>query len=195
MSALWVLLLAVSLDLSGGDRINSFAGPFRVVPDHLEDCPPEMQPLKEYYKLRYSAARDRKVQEIWYYTGNLTTHFRFDDSLTGHANVASWSSRGGWIDNAHVLTSPRICSTIRERLPEAWRTFVVAMFNNPLQGCPFPADTYHIVNMSTNMNFNYPPTFFYGKWRSTVKLMRTSSNEVLGCIRAFFSTLPKLRHR
>ena len=55
-------------------------GPFRVMVDHVEPCPPEM--LDKPFPIHMSAIRDRHNVDVWYYTANLTTHFTLDDDIT-----------------------------------------------------------------------------------------------------------------
>ncbi|XP_026286585.2 uncharacterized protein LOC113212191 [Frankliniella occidentalis] len=170
------------------------AGPFRVIPDHFEKCPVELRPKTETIKLFYHGVRDRKDPDLWFYNFNGTTHFTLDDNIMAIGNIASWSTRGGWKDNAYVMKLPRICSTFKRCAPDLWERFMVVTFNDPKAFCPFPPGFYSFNNMSTNFNFKMPPSFYYGKWRATIQLVN-SSNAVHFCMRAYGSTAPKLKRK
>ncbi|XP_034237494.1 uncharacterized protein LOC117642963 [Thrips palmi] len=110
----------------------------------------------------------------------------------GDINIASWSARGGWKDNAYLFSVPKLCTAARTMAPSLWRKGMVALFNDPNAACPFPPGSYSFRNMSTNFDIKAVPSFFYGKWRATGKLFRTSTRVLLACARAFGSTVPKL---
>lgn len=50
---------------------------------------------------------------------------------------------------------------------------------------------YSISNLTTNFNIDFPPAFFYGKWRGTVTTHNSVSKERTACLRAFYDTAPK----
>lgn len=43
----------------------------------------------------------------------------------------------------------------------------------------------------TDFNIKTVPTFFYGRWRLTCRLLRTSDRETMACIRAYGETVPR----
>lgn len=55
--------------------------------------------------------------------------------------------------------------------------------------------TYVIGNVSTDFDVKTIPTFFYGKWRLTLRLLRSTNSETMACMLAFGETVPKLRKR
>ncbi|XP_034238090.1 uncharacterized protein LOC117643355 [Thrips palmi] len=151
-----------------------------------------MRPNKTYYKHHYIGWRDRKNPDLWYYSWNGTSYFEINDDLTANINIASWSARGGWKDNAYIFALPKFCTAFRTVTPTLWRKTMVALFDDPNAFCPFPPGSYSFSNMSTNFDIKAVPSFFYGKWRATAKLSRTSSKELLACARAYGSTVPRL---
>ncbi|XP_034239145.1 uncharacterized protein LOC117644068 [Thrips palmi] len=154
-----------------------------------------MQPKKIFLKMHYVGWRDRKNPDLWFYSWNGTSFFVANDELSVNINLASWSARGGWKDNAFIATVPRVCSTGRASIPSLWRKMMVAVFNDPDADCPFQPGSYSFSNFSTDFDIEAVPSFFYGKWRATGKLFRTSSRELLACARAYGSTVPKLSKR
>ncbi|KAJ1524616.1 hypothetical protein ONE63_011100 [Megalurothrips usitatus] len=152
-----------------------------------------MQPgVKILKDLAYSAFRDRKDRDVWYYSANTTLLKTTGDENTAALNLASWSSRGGWKDNAHLLASPKICSNAKALLSDVWRSLSERCSSRTTFGeCPVKQGPYTCTNVSTNFDFDFPPSFFYGKWRGTAKLYNTQTKEVSFCMRAYFSTAPK----
>ncbi|XP_034233523.1 uncharacterized protein LOC117640746 [Thrips palmi] len=189
-----VLCLGWLLPEGDGQRISAIAGPFRVIPDHFEKCPPHMRPNKTFYKHHYVGWRDRKNPDLWFYSWNGTSYFEVNDDLTVDVNIASWSARGGWKDNAYVFSFQRCCTKARTLAPTLWRRAMVALFDDPSRACPFPPGSYSVHNVSSDIDFDVKavPAFYYGKWRATGKFSRTSTRELMGCARAFASTVPKL---
>ncbi|XP_034230457.1 uncharacterized protein LOC117639164 [Thrips palmi] len=168
------------------------AGPFRVVPGYMEDCPPEMRPKTEFFKGYYSGFRDRRNTDVWYYSGNITTFITADDNYTATFNLASWSSRGGWKDNAFQKSTSRLCTTIKTFFPNVWRKGMMMVFNDPTRDCPFPPqDTYSVNNVSTNYIAKFPPSFFYGRYRGTGQILNTETKELIACKRCYFQVVPK----
>jgi len=76
-------------------------------------------------------------------------------------NVASWSSMGGWKENAHVFNLDRTCS-LSEMVPEAWKQLLLNIFGEIVE-CPFesvspPGDTFSVFE-SSNSVINLEYTF------------------------------------
>ncbi|XP_034238270.1 uncharacterized protein LOC117643461 [Thrips palmi] len=149
-----------------------------------------MRPQKKYYIATYSAVRDRSNPDTWFYSFNTTTFLPCTDDYTLSVNLASWSSRGGWKDNAFQKTIAKPCTTVRSFFPREWRKAMVYVFNDPDRKCPFPPGTYTATNVSTQNDFTFPPSFFYGKFRGTGRVF-TLAKELVGCVRFYFSIVPK----
>ena len=63
---------------------------------------------------------------------------RLCSALQAEALFASWSSRGGWKENAIVMKMGRLCTTCSTYVPAAWRAVMKALRGSPDAGCPFP---------------------------------------------------------
>jgi len=50
--------------------------------------------------------------------------------------MASWSNMGGWKENAHVASMPRVCQTFRTVLKSIWFPYLKAIYGEVLD-CPF----------------------------------------------------------
>lgn len=52
--------------------------------------------------------------------------------------------------------------------------------------------TYYVRNFSTDVSLKALPTFFYGKWRVTLRLMANQFRDTFGCLRVFADTVPRV---
>ncbi|XP_052127469.1 uncharacterized protein LOC113212138 isoform X2 [Frankliniella occidentalis] len=80
-----ILLLGILASLVSQphcQRINPIAGPFRIIPDHIEHCPAEVF-KKELATWSFRGTRDRRNLDVWYYSGNYTLGFNFTDLYHG----------------------------------------------------------------------------------------------------------------
>ncbi|XP_026286044.1 uncharacterized protein LOC113211783 [Frankliniella occidentalis] len=186
-----VMTLALSTAVNAQRGTNGVAGPFRLIADHIEECPQEMQPRRKLFEMTVTAFRDRRDVDLWHYSANGTTYITVDNNLTALANFASWSSTGGWKDNFFRFTLPRACATAKARFPDLWRRAMIALFNDPDRDCPFPPGYYSVRNVSTDFHMKQVRTFFYGKYRGTGTLINSVTKEVIACKRGFFSIVPK----
>ncbi|KAE8740252.1 hypothetical protein FOCC_FOCC014236, partial [Frankliniella occidentalis] len=100
-------------------RLNSIAGPFRVIPKHAEHCPEHLFGQKgEIGTWAFSFVRDRQDVEL---------------------SFSSWSSRGGWKENALVLRLKHLCKTGKTYMARQWKNAQLAIHpNNASADCPFP---------------------------------------------------------
>ncbi|KAK3912702.1 ATP-dependent Clp protease ATP-binding subunit ClpX [Frankliniella fusca] len=174
-----------------GKAIHSVMGPFRVLPGPIEHCPPEIDakhPLQYYF----SRTRSRYNPDIWFYYGNTTWTFPFDDALSMKATVASWGSIGGWKENAFVIKMDKICSNFRTNLPKFWQELTKDAFNDPYLKCPLPMGVAVYKNITGDFNTKAIPTFFYGKYRITVLCFRTDTRENKVCMRVYADAVPKI---
>ncbi|XP_026274860.1 uncharacterized protein LOC113204075 [Frankliniella occidentalis] len=177
--------------------INNFAGPFRIVPDHAERCPAikghaaaASGAAALYRDIFWRGYHDRNNRDLWYYWGNVTTLRTLDESYDIDLNWASWSSRGGWKENAYVMRPGPVCQIIGHHDPDLWRRLMVATFNDPNRKCPFPPGYYEVKNVSAEFSLKQIPVFFYGTWRITVRLV-DSAQDVAACVWLFGKTVPK----
>ncbi|XP_052132732.1 uncharacterized protein LOC113205103 [Frankliniella occidentalis] len=171
-------------------RFNNVAGPYRLIPDHAERCPVSEGGAGPLYKdIFWRGYHDRNNVNLWHYWINFTTLDNFDDSYDIDLNYASWSSRGGWKENAYVIRPGSYCRSIPLHDPELWRRAMIATFNDPNRKCPFPAGYYEIKNISTEFSFKNVPVFFYGTWRITVRMLKAQTARA--CFRFFGKTVPK----
>ncbi|XP_052127470.1 uncharacterized protein LOC113212138 isoform X3 [Frankliniella occidentalis] len=140
-----ILLLGILASLVSQphcQRINPIAGPFRIIPDHIEHCPAEVF-KKELATWSFRGTRDRRNLDVWYYSGNYTLGFNFTDLYHVKLDFASWSSRGGWKDYALVLKFKRICATGKLYVPQVWQNIMESVFdeeNKTRPDCPFPPE-------------------------------------------------------
>ncbi|KAK3925391.1 Unconventional myosin-Ie [Frankliniella fusca] len=169
-------------------RMQNVVGPYRIVPDHIESCPAKSSsPMVLLSPPR--GIRDRIDRNLWYYSVNTSLPFTFDNSIDLDINWASWSSRGGWKDNAILMRPGSVCKFVPANVPDAWRRFLIATFNDPTRDCPFPPGNYEIKNMSSEVTFKKIPAFFYGTWRVTIRLLQMKDDKF--CVRFYGKTIPK----
>ncbi|KAE8737357.1 hypothetical protein FOCC_FOCC017181 [Frankliniella occidentalis] len=111
--------------------------------------------------------------------------------------LASWSSRGGWKDNAHILKFKKICSTGRTYLPVVWGNIMDAVYdenNKTRKFCPFPPGKYVLDNCEADLSIaRKVPGFFYGKWRLDFKILDPNW-DCISCMRIYLSTVPLTSH-
>ena len=55
-------------------------GPFKVMLERVDTCPPEMVHLPFQFYAR--GVRDRRNPDFFFYSGNITTHFTLDDNVS-----------------------------------------------------------------------------------------------------------------
>ncbi|XP_026280641.2 uncharacterized protein LOC113208027 [Frankliniella occidentalis] len=187
---------ATSTATAASHYINNLAGPFRLVLDHIEACPDSTGGagrgagalFKEIYWHRYHG---RKNGDLPYYWINATTLLTVDDSLQLDLNWASWSSRGGWKENAYVMRPGSFCKVASSHDPEFWRRFMTAIFDDPNRNCPFTPGYYECTNVSSEFTFRKIPVFFYGTWRVNIRLVKQSTQNGVFCLVFFVKTVPK----
>ncbi|KAJ1526599.1 hypothetical protein ONE63_008185 [Megalurothrips usitatus] len=171
-------------------------GPFRIVPDHIEHCPDSFF-KEELAHWTFRGVRDRHNVDVWYYHGNYTLGFYFDDSLNVELNVGSWSSRGGWKENAHVLKFKKICTTGKTYVSRVWQNIMDSVYdenNRTRPDCPFPKGKYRLVDCKADLSTaRAVPAFFYGKWRADFKIV-DSNWSCISCMRIFANTVPLTVH-
>lgn len=51
---------------------------------------------------------------------------------------------------------------------------------------------YSVGNTSSDMDWKWPPSLRYGKFRATAQLLINKSQEVVTCVRSIFTLAPKL---
>ncbi|XP_026274859.1 uncharacterized protein LOC113204074 [Frankliniella occidentalis] len=172
--------------------INSVAGPYRIIPDHIERCPVRTGGFGPLYKdIFWRGYHDRNNRDLWYYWVNFTTLLTFDDSYNVDLNWASWSSRGGWKENAYVMRLGSFCKVIFTHDPDLWRRLMIATFDDPNRNCPFPPGYYETKNISSEFSLKKIPVLFYGTWRITLHLFKESVENVVACFMLFGKTVPK----
>ncbi|XP_034238087.1 uncharacterized protein LOC117643351 [Thrips palmi] len=189
-SELVVVLIVTLSNRSFQKAISNTAGPFRIIPRYVTHCPPALQPAKplDFYVMQ---TRDRHDPDLWYYSGNFTTLFTWTNDQDVDINFASWSSRGGWKENAYIFRVKHYCSAFKTYAPQAWRKIMVAVNGDADADCPWPPGVYHVRNMSTDFRIRAMPAFYYGKWRLTLRLMENHYQDTLGCFVAYADTVPR----
>ncbi|XP_060849625.1 uncharacterized protein LOC132928778 isoform X1 [Rhopalosiphum padi] len=114
--------------------------------------------------------------------GNLTLNRPMSDNLTVHMNMAIKDSIGGWKDNAHLLKSPKACSTVKSILGTEWplylKSFGINNFNCPIAPGVYVSKGYDLTNAVLRSNF--PKTFFYGTYKTRFHFTDQLNNE-FGC--------------
>ncbi|XP_026290892.1 uncharacterized protein LOC113215482 [Frankliniella occidentalis] len=191
--SVYCLLLSALLKAALAQRINSLAGPYRLVVGHLDECPPQMQPLDVYHVVTYTGIRDRVNKDVWWYSANLTSFVTADDNYTAVGNLASWNNVAGWKENFFQASMPNVCTAAKTHYRLFWRQAMKRVFNDPDKDCPFPPGFYSVSNVSTNHDIRKPPVFFYGKYRATGQIIHTRTGTIMSCYRGYFALVPRTK--
>ncbi|KAE8739869.1 hypothetical protein FOCC_FOCC014626 [Frankliniella occidentalis] len=124
-------------------------------------------------------------------TSTATAASHYINNLALDLNWASWSSRGGWKENAYVMRPGSFCKVASSHDPEFWRRFMTAIFDDPNRNCPFTPGYYECTNVSSEFTFRKIPVFFYGTWRVNIRLVKQSTQNGVFCLVFFVKTVPK----
>ncbi|XP_034245328.1 uncharacterized protein LOC117647599 [Thrips palmi] len=191
LAAACLLLPAV-----GGQFINSYAGPFDVELQRVEICPGAMSGLN-LLNFTQRLTRDRKYPKRFYYTGVVQHFFDVLPSLAWTIRLSSWSSRGGWKENAYHHTFTRVCDLAKARFnnPVYRRVILAAMGSDFVFSCPFPASRWEFTDFPVDVTADEFKEFVYGKWRIDIQSLDGKTNTVLSCHREFVDTVPKVQGR
>ncbi|XP_034252290.1 uncharacterized protein LOC117651863 [Thrips palmi] len=154
----------------------------------MEMCPPEKQSKPFFFHFR--VAHDRKRPSFVRGAMNMTTSYIFDDNTDIAIEMASWSSRGGWKDNAFKIRLKRACFTAPQYLPTVYNTLKATLFGETQ--CPWPPGAYYHPNVSMEIRFTLP-VFYYGKYRADLGFTDHATNEMEACVRATIKVVPKTR--
>lgn len=57
-------------------------GPYRVLIDHGEECPPDVGPKHVYYRFKTGTVRDRHNPNVYFISANITTFITANDNYT-----------------------------------------------------------------------------------------------------------------
>ncbi|KAK3912701.1 Queuine tRNA-ribosyltransferase [Frankliniella fusca] len=196
MFALIAFLVVYGLLECEAQRIHAVAGPFRIVPDHVEHCPSKLFEKKGEQAIWYfKNFRDRVNLDKWYYYGNYTTHFWFSDDMNIELAFASWSTRGGWKENAIIIKMKQICKAAKTYLPKQWKNVMYAILpNNASADCPFPPALYYLRNATADLGVaRRVPAFYYGKWRLDAKIMDPEW-DCVSCMRILMNIVPQTKY-
>ncbi|XP_028044455.1 uncharacterized protein LOC113557827 [Rhopalosiphum maidis] len=153
-------------------------GEYRTVIEKIYPC----ESLNSLQTIKTNLYFNKRTSNITEMKGNFTFLVPFDDSLTLDVNAASWSLIGGWKPNSMVYISKTACSSLKKILGNAWYSLMKA-FNFSKATCPIPLGIY----VTSGLDFkeiedhNFPKVYFYGKYKTTVKI-KNVKNDVLGCI-------------
>ncbi|XP_052120229.1 uncharacterized protein LOC113206992 isoform X2 [Frankliniella occidentalis] len=165
-----VSLLIVALLSSGPCYGEMLAGPYSIIPERAEACPEGILDLP--FPIDFHLTRDRHNQNIWFVYANMSSFATLNDEKEAHLAFASWSSRGGWKENALTMKFKRPCTQCKQYLPGVWSGVMsVLESSTKATDCPFPPGIYTINNVSS-ASIAPPkavPVFFYGKWRVDIK--------------------------
>ncbi|XP_034248987.1 uncharacterized protein LOC117649910 [Thrips palmi] len=111
---------------------------------------------------------------------------------------ASWSSRGGWRENALSMNIPRPCAALKTYFPGISK-YVWNNLEGPgghVSQIPVPPGSYSIRNLSMNLQ-DYRSTglrsMFYGKWRMDSKVY--DKDMCFMCVRVTAMVNPKAPSR
>ncbi|XP_034246509.1 uncharacterized protein LOC117648234 isoform X3 [Thrips palmi] len=181
------LLAAVLLGFSDGQKV---AGPYEIVVEHMETCPPKL--LDRPFPVTVSSSRYGHDPHEKYFNGNFTTSLTFDDNVNSAVVFDAWSSRGGWKENAVVMKFSRLCSSMSAYLPTVWQHLRTHVYGSRglIRDCPAPPDTYSVYNLTTPRSSALIPALFYGKWR--VNLRAFLKEQCFMCIRIVLRVEPKV---
>ncbi|XP_034247826.1 uncharacterized protein LOC117649307 isoform X4 [Thrips palmi] len=140
------------------------SGRYDIDVEHVECCPSEV--LDRPFPC--SVSRARKDLHTVLFSFNATSRDIFDDYKIAQVVYASWSSRGGWKQNAIVMKFPRACTSVRTYLPGLYKHFLehATRAEGPFQGCPVPPGSYRYENVSSRgLVVANIPSLYYGRWR------------------------------
>ncbi|XP_050056145.1 uncharacterized protein LOC126548858 [Aphis gossypii] len=159
-------------------------GEYRVVTEKIYPCESTRN-----HSIKFNLYFSKKTSNITELKGNVTTLIPFDDTLICDINLSSWGSTGGWIPNTYIIITKKPCSTLKNLIGNAWLKSL-NYFNAP-SSCPIPANIYITSGMDSMVfikNHNFPKVYFYGKYKSVIKI-KNMKNELLGCMNFEFSLI------
>ncbi|XP_034247824.1 uncharacterized protein LOC117649307 isoform X3 [Thrips palmi] len=158
------VLLGATLAIIRFTEGQALAGRYDIDVEHVECCPSEV--LDRPFPC--SVSRARKDLHTVLFSFNATSRDIFDDYKIAQVVYASWSSRGGWKQNAIVMKFPRACTSVRTYLPGLYKHFLehATRAEGPFQGCPVPPGSYRYENVSSRgLVVANIPSLYYGRWR------------------------------
>ncbi|XP_052128422.1 uncharacterized protein LOC127750534 isoform X2 [Frankliniella occidentalis] len=115
------------------------------------------------------------------------------NSIAVELAFSSWSSRGGWKENAFNFKVKRLCKSAKMYFARQWKNAQLAIHpNNASADCPFPPGMYKVRNCTVDLGMtNQFPAFFYGKWRIDGRIIEVENNTgCVSCMRVFVETVP-----
>ncbi|KAK3931506.1 Anthranilate phosphoribosyltransferase, partial [Frankliniella fusca] len=113
-----------------------------------------------------------------------------------HILFASWSSRGGWKENALHMKFKRTCTSTARYMPRIWKGVTASLSRadgTKNDHCPLLAGSYSLSNLSSALlNDNTVPIMFYGRWRVDALLVDSKTRQRLACVRVYDDIVPKI---
>ncbi|XP_050439040.1 uncharacterized protein LOC126844703 [Adelges cooleyi] len=136
----------------------------------------------EKHKLQYNTYLSKKSATGFELVGNITYLIPFDDSLTLNINMAKRGSIGGWVDNAHVYTTTKACSKMKELFENVWQLYVKGFHFSDMD-CPIKPGVYVSsgIDLGQLTDTNFPKVFFYGEYKMVLTFPSSNNVEKLGC--------------
>ncbi|XP_034248687.1 uncharacterized protein LOC117649757 [Thrips palmi] len=184
-------LLGAALAILRYTEGQNLAGRYDIKTEHVECCPSAI--LDRPFPCTVSHVRDRQDLRNVFFAINFTMNHSFDDYKDAQVVYSSWSSRGGWKENAIVMKFRRVCTSLRIYLPGVWRHFLdhTTGPTGPVHECPLPPGSYAYYNFSsggiTPANI---PSLYYGKWRVDTRVYDRRETCIM-CIRMTLRISPK----
>ncbi|XP_050520044.1 uncharacterized protein LOC126893676 isoform X2 [Daktulosphaira vitifoliae] len=101
------------------------------------------------YLLQFNYYISKTSPSKYMLMGNITFLIIFDDSLFVNVNYAMKGSNGGWIDNAHIMSSNNACSSFKTFFGNNWLEFAKAFQFNVID-CPIKPGIYKSIGYDTS---------------------------------------------
>ncbi|XP_026292827.2 uncharacterized protein LOC113217220 isoform X2 [Frankliniella occidentalis] len=186
-------VLLIMLTIQTWSLSEPIAGPYDVFIDQVGECPQGL--VDPFFPVKIRLVRNRHNHNDMFAFANYTIIERLDDSSSMRLEFGSWSSGGGWKENAFIMKFQRLCSTLHNLAPRTVQALERSLSNSknvsPVT-CPWNPDTYQITNFSTLEIKSNVPAVFYGKWRINLIIFNSKTQTAIACCRVYARTTPKI---
>ncbi|XP_026272745.2 uncharacterized protein LOC113202630 [Frankliniella occidentalis] len=185
---LFILLALALLCHVSGKAINTFAGPYKVVPERFYMCEPDNRVLPARWYLRISHFNPHKPKELQLLTGNITVQsVSMDNSAWVKGNI-DVRSNNQWKKNAFVGSfNNSACRALKENIPGFYDVF----FKKKEIGgvCSIKPGVYEVNDAPVDWNFPKAPIFPYGQYR--FRLLFGKAEKMYSCFVVENTVIPK----
>ncbi|KAK3913257.1 Endonuclease V [Frankliniella fusca] len=185
-----IVIVLLALSCSEGRRIQSFAGPYIVVPKKLYDCESyDSEKLAWTYKARATHYKPTQPLDPIRFTGNITGRALINDSSQVSFKL-DIRSNNQWKHNALVLNFVKGtgCTTLFKAAP------FVADFMGYLYSpipCAMKPGFFAFRDMPVQIQFRNVPAFPYGEYRTHFEVKDYGGAYPLFCSSGEAMVIPK----